>query len=129
MLVFIIIILLTTGLIVIKINFENLFIDILTIIFSFITILLIFGFLMFIMIRQEENVRFEVEYELTQLKIERLDNDSIINGDLGSLRDTYDKVARINSEILLSRKFKDNIWVSWFYNPYYAQFDLLEIEK
>ncbi|MFW6029236.1 MAG: hypothetical protein ACOCRO_03180 [Halanaerobiales bacterium] len=70
----------------------------------------------------------EMRKEIIEEKIDRIENheDGIVNGDFGSLADTYDKAEDINSDIIKARYWSDNIWLNWYYNDLIADMELID---
>lgn len=72
------------------------------------------------------------EYEILLKQVERIqeysESEYILNGDIGSLQDTYNDVKEYNNWVIINRYWSNNNFMWWFYNPYANELELIEID-
>ncbi|MFP4698659.1 MAG: hypothetical protein ACLFMO_08140 [Eubacteriales bacterium] len=74
---------------------------------------------------------FEMRRDIVESKINRIEDteinkNNIINGDFGSLEETYNEAQDINDIIIRSRYWSDSLWLGWYYNDLVGELELIE---
>lgn len=69
----------------------------------------------------------EAKRDVIVAKVERLQNGDFINGDLGSLEDTYKDVIEFNNKIISHREYSSGYWLNWFYRAEIGSINIIDI--
>lgn len=72
-------------------------------------------------------IKLEAKRDIIVAKVERLQNGVFINGDLGSLEDTYSDVIEFNDKIISHREYSSGYWLNWFYRAEIGNIKLIDI--